>query len=142
MFHFYTPFKTADKLCFSDFFRGGRNGTLASNGSSYQTNLDLNSFRTPFQCFQICQDDLYVSEVCIKNFLTLCLVSTKWSLREKCPNTEFFLVRIFLYSGQKKLRIWTLFTQGVRQMLKILQCQIINFKVACIIFLRYCKKVF
>ena len=23
-------------------------------------------------------------------------------LREKCPNTEFFLVRIFLYSDQKK----------------------------------------
>ena len=41
-----------------------------------------------------------------------------YSLREKCPNTEFFLVRIFLYSvriqentNQKKLRIWTLFTQ-------------------------------
>ena len=32
-------------------------------------------------------------------------------LREKCPNTEFFLVRIFLYSDQKKLRIWTLFAQ-------------------------------
>ena len=39
-------------------------------------------------------------------------------LREKCPNTEYFLVRILLYSvriqenmNQKKLRIWTLFTQ-------------------------------
>ena len=32
-------------------------------------------------------------------------------LREKCPNTEFFLVRIFLYSDQKKLRICTLFAQ-------------------------------
>ena len=39
-------------------------------------------------------------------------------LREKCPNTEFFLVSIFLYSiriqentDQKKLRIWTFFTQ-------------------------------
>ena len=36
-------------------------------------------------------------------------------LRYTCPNTEFFLVRIFLYSvriqentDQKKLRIWTL----------------------------------
>ena len=35
-----------------------------------------------------------------------------------CPYKEFFLVRIFLYlvgiqenTGQKKLRIWTLFTQ-------------------------------
>ena len=35
----------------------------------------------------------------------------KATLREKCPNTEFLLVRIFLYSDQKKLRIWTLFTQ-------------------------------
>ena len=38
------------------------------------------------------------------------------TLREKCqcPNTEFFLVRIFLYSDQKKPRIWTLFTQRNR----------------------------
>ena len=42
------------------------------------------------------------------------------SLCEKCPNTEFFLVHIFPYSDrtqenttQKKLRIWTLFTQCV-----------------------------
>ena len=42
------------------------------------------------------------------------------SLREKCPNTELFLVRIFLYSiriqentDQKQLRIWTLFTQCI-----------------------------
>ena len=40
------------------------------------------------------------------------------ALPEKCPNTEFFPVRIFLYSvqiqenaDQEKLRIWTLFTQ-------------------------------
>ena len=52
--------------------------------------------------------------------------SFAWSvtLREKCPNTEFFLVRIFLHSdwirkfiqiqentNQKKFRIWILFTQ-------------------------------
>ena len=34
-----------------------------------------------------------------------------FSLREKCPNTEFFLVSIFPYLDQKKLLIWTLFTQ-------------------------------
>ena len=34
-------------------------------------------------------------------------------LPEMCPNTEFFLVRIFRYLDQKKLRIWTLFTQCV-----------------------------
>ena len=38
-----------------------------------------------------------------------------FTLREKCPNTEFFLARIFLYSvriqenkDQKKIRIWAL----------------------------------
>ena len=43
------------------------------------------------------------------------------TLREKWPNTEFFLVRIFLYSvriqgntDQKKLHIFTLFTQRYR----------------------------
>ena len=42
------------------------------------------------------------------------------TLREKCPNTELFLARIFLClvqiqenTDQKKLRIWTLFTQCV-----------------------------
>ena len=34
-------------------------------------------------------------------------------LPEMCPNAEFFLVRIFWYLDQKKLRIWTLFTQCV-----------------------------
>ena len=29
-------------------------------------------------------------------------------LRRKCPNTEFFLVHISLYSDKKKLSIWTL----------------------------------
>ena len=43
------------------------------------------------------------------------------SLCEKCPNTESFLVVIFPYSdkvrentNQKKLRIWTLFTQWLQ----------------------------
>ena len=35
----------------------------------------------------------------------------KLALRKKRPNTEFFLVRIFLYSDQKTLRTWALFTQ-------------------------------
>ena len=50
----------------------------------------------------------------IKDMLTCHQVT----LREKCPNTEVFLVRILLNSdwiqqntGQKKLPIWTLFTQ-------------------------------
>ena len=36
---------------------------------------------------------------------------TSISLCERCPNTEFFLVHIFLYSEQKRLGIWTHFTQ-------------------------------
>ena len=43
-------------------------------------------------------------------------------LREKCPDTELFLVRIFLYSDwireiwtRKKMCIWKLFTQWVCQ---------------------------
>ena len=51
--------------------------------------------------------------------VSLIAVSTRgFPLREKCPNREFFLTRIFLYSvriqentDQKKLRIWALFTQ-------------------------------
>ena len=35
------------------------------------------------------------------------------TLRKKCPNMEFFLVRIFPHLDQKKLRIWTLFTQSI-----------------------------
>ena len=50
--------------------------------------------------------------------LPLIFIFLYYSLRENCPNTGFFLVRIFLYSvrikkntDQKKLRIWILFTQ-------------------------------
>ena len=35
------------------------------------------------------------------------------AVREKCPNKEFFLLRIFPYSDQKKLCIWTFFTECV-----------------------------
>ena len=49
------------------------------------------------------------------NFMTLLTYEV---MHEKCPNTQFFPVRIFLYSvriqenmDQKKLRIWTVFTQ-------------------------------
>ena len=57
---------------------------------------------------------------CDANSKTLAISqkNIKQTPREKCPNTEFFLVRIFLYSVQiqentdkKKLRIWTLFKQ-------------------------------
>ena len=64
-----------------------------------------------------------------------------WTLREKCPNTEFFLIRIFPhlteygeirnispYSAQmwentdhKKIRIWTLFTQWEMILLPVIK---------------------
>ena len=44
-------------------------------------------------------------------FRTLSNIYIGVSLGEKCSKTEFFVVRIFLFSGQEKLRIWTLFTQ-------------------------------
>ena len=70
----------------------------------------------------------------LNNSLTNCLIVFDHleglalkALREKCPNTEFFLVRIFSHSDwicispysvhmrentdQKELRIWPLFTQ-------------------------------
>ena len=50
------------------------------------------------------------------------------SLSEKCPNKEFFLVRIFLYSlqilknrDQEKLRIWTFFTQCLSSSVQLVQ---------------------
>ena len=53
----------------------------------------------------------------IRKLVMLCCLT----MREKCTNTEFFLVRIFLYlvrlqenTDQKKLRIRTLFTQCKR----------------------------
>ena len=34
------------------------------------------------------------------------------TLREICPDMEFFLLQIEKNADQKKLRIWTLFTQS------------------------------
>ena len=60
----------------------------------------FNLFR--FSCF------LVLLLILIKLFIVLQKKSSTLTLREKGPNTEFFLVRIFLYSEQKKLHIWTL----------------------------------
>ena len=79
-----------------------------------------------------CNSKTAVKRSTLQRFLKILWpVIVKISLREKCPNTEFFLARIFRirseygeilrispYSvrmredrDQKKLRIWTLFTQ-------------------------------
>ena len=44
-------------------------------------------------------------------FLDTSKYSIRHALREKCPNTELFLVRIQERTDQEKLRIWKLFTQ-------------------------------
>ena len=56
---------------------------------------------------------LQKSEVYTKHVVENSVIEQKpmFALHERCPNTEFFLVRIFPPSDQKKLRIWTLFTQ-------------------------------
>ena len=70
-------------------------------------------------------------QICIKLWIYIYFTFTKnIKLLEKCPYTEFFLVRIFLYSllckspysvwvqdntDQKKLRIWTFFKQCHRR---------------------------
>ena len=41
----------------------------------------------------------------------ICTNLHAFSLRENCPNTEFFLVRIQENTDQKKICIWTLFMQ-------------------------------
>ena len=64
-----------------------------------------------FLCLKICW--LFISKISILIFFSLLV-----SLRENCPNTEFFLVCIFPHldriqenTDHKKLRIWTFFTQ-------------------------------
>ena len=60
---------------------------------------------------------LYVSD----EFLVISQSAVmKITLREKSVYTEFFLVRVFLYSNQKKLRMWTLFTQWKLKRLPLL----------------------
>ena len=69
-----------------------------------QKKLRMNNF-SPGDCFWISSNIFYSI---LGNFE----INRKIALRQKCSNTELFLVRIFLYSDQKKLRIWTLSTQS------------------------------
>ena len=54
---------------------------------------------TRIQVLTFMQDFRWVSSVFIISFFSPYRVCSKlWTLREKCPNTEFFLVRIFPHS--------------------------------------------
>ena len=71
----------------------------------------------------------------------------KMLLREKCPNTEFILVSIFLYSNwiqiqkntdQKKLHIWTLFCQcAITQLTDFLNGPMVDLLSYCHIILHW-----
>ena len=47
----------------------------------------------------------------LQDYLSNLFQRVSLALREKCPNTEHFLVRMQENTDQKKLCIWTLFTQ-------------------------------
>ena len=47
----------------------------------------------------------------LQDYLSNRFQRVRLALREKCPNTELFLVRMQENTDQKKLCIWTLFTQ-------------------------------
>ena len=99
----------------------------------YHNLIANNRTRTFFKCltwYEIVHGTAkYMYDVFVSNgnsFYQYC------ALYKNCPNTEFFLVRIFLYSvriqentNQKKLRIWTLFTQCVRIRVKAPSVEVI-----------------
>ena len=81
-----------------------------------------------FRCKRYFSDYYHVSAM----FSEMCTVC------EKYPNTEFFLVHIFLYSvrirvktDKKKIRIWTLFTQWwVYLLMRFLKILLMRFQFA------------
>ena len=61
-------------------------------------------------CFKFSNDLQCKKSVIQIRFFLICFL-TKYNNAWKVSKYGDFLVRIFLYSDQKKLRIWTLFTQ-------------------------------
>ena len=80
MHPFSTRWKQQKALWFSDVFRGWRKGALGMNWLNLFVHDVMNLLH-----YEYWTD---------KKFLRAAIVT----LREKCPNTEFFLARIFLYS--------------------------------------------
>ena len=58
---------------------------------------------------------LYRTKAITKKVYNNMMRSIKVSLREKCPNTDYLLVRIPEKTNQKKLRVWTHFTHCIIQ---------------------------
>ena len=105
--------------------RGFIASTRAFNILTRAFNLPTRAFSLPTRAFNLATRAFSVLtrgfELITRKFE---LGTRNSSLREKCPNTEIFLVGIFLYfpviqenTDQKKLRIWTLSTQCVTRIL-------------------------
>ena len=64
--------------------------------NSKKQKVDKNFFLENFECF------LYIAKILSLSPLTIDVQNVETdTLREKCPNSELFLLRIFLYSDQK-----------------------------------------
>ena len=93
------------KCCFWNFEKFTENCIAIAKISDFFTNVQN-------ICHLIGQEEYSIARLTLS-------VSILYSLCEKCPNTEFFLISILPYSArmqkntdQKNLRIWTLFTQS------------------------------
>ena len=88
------PLKTSENLWFSVVFRVYEMGTLVNHGTYTQiiaARLSI-SFVANLQLYKF----VYYLQT---SSISLALLKNYWvSLRQKCPNMELFLVRIFLYS--------------------------------------------
>ena len=88
-------------------------GMLSETAPGYSTVLYSSLFYDRIQFIKLRESsECSLEQNPLTNRIFIC------SLCDKCPDTEFFLVRIFPYSDwirentdQKNLRIWTLFTQ-------------------------------
>ena len=90
---FLYPLKTSDNLWFSDVFRGG-----IEKNYWHEMGQSIFPAISKFSIFQLVGYSLKI----IRNNrrLDIVLKLATYTLREKCPNTEFFLVRIQSESGK------------------------------------------
>ena len=118
--------------CFSRFLNC-KNGTKSQKRSHIRNNFEytyifkMQSFSPTYPLqyrYKYVLDFTRYTVICFRNFkYSFCIFRSnsnfeKQTLCEMCPNTDFFLVRIFPYSvkirentDQKKLLIWTFFAQ-------------------------------
>ena len=101
----------------------------ANNQNQFKQNLPFRRVKEHVQRCNFSLLQTFHSRKCNSIFATSVIkVGVSLPLREKCPNTVFFLFRISLYSvqiqentDQKKPRIWTLFMQCAKFVQSLLQ---------------------